>query len=186
VRREGTARVSLRVESPRPSAEPHPAWPHLGPLVSHGGPGAAHASPARPKDDFVVEGHESRLGQVIANLIDNARSFSPPEGEVRLTLRRREAGSNRPRAEVEITVEDDGPGIPPHALERVFERFYTDRPVEGFGQNSGLGLSISRQIAEAHRGRIVAENRPGKGLGPDGEPARLGARFTVTLPAARP
>ena len=59
-----------------------------------------------------------------------------------------------------VTVEDDGPGIPPHALERIFERFYTDRPNQGFGQNSGLGLSISRQIVEAHGGRIWAENRP--------------------------
>ena len=59
-----------------------------------------------------------------------------------------------------IVVEDDGPGIPPHALERIFERFYTDRPSEGFGQNSGLGLSISRQIVEAHGGRIWADNRP--------------------------
>jgi two-component system sensor histidine kinase ChvG len=83
---------------------------------------------------------------------------------------------------VTIIVEDDGPGIPPHALERIFERFYTDRPEEqGFGQNSGLGLSISRQIVEAHRGTIAAENR----LGPedaDGEATRLGARFLVRLP----
>jgi two-component system sensor histidine kinase ChvG len=82
-------------------------------------------------------------------------------------------------------VEDDGPGIPPHALERIFERFYTDRPEQGFGQNSGLGLSISRQIVEAHGGTIRAENR----LGPpdaDGEPTRLGARFTVALPASSP
>ena len=60
-----------------------------------------------------------------------------------------------------MIVDDDGPGIPPHALERIFERFYTDRPEQGFGQNSGLGLSISRQIVEAHGGRIWAENRPG-------------------------
>ena len=101
----------------------------------------------------MVEGHDSRLGQVFNNLIDNARSFSPPDGTVTATLR-------RVRDEVEIVVEDEGPGIPPHALERVFERFYTDRPDQGFGQNSGLGLSISRQIVEAHRGRIRAENRP--------------------------
>ena len=80
-----------------------------------------------------------------------------------------------------IIVEDDGPGIPPHALERIFERFYTDRPEQGFGQNSGLGLSISRQIVEAHRGSLEAENR----LGPTnraGETDRLGARFTIRLP----
>jgi two-component system sensor histidine kinase ChvG len=124
---------------------------------------------------FVVLGHDSRLGQVVRNLLDNARSFSPSDTIVRLGLRRLPA-------QVEITVEDDGPGIPPHALERIFERFYTDRPDQGFGQNSGLGLSISRQIVEAHRGEIVAENR----LGPpdeSGEPTRLGARFVVRLPA---
>ena len=84
---------------------------------------------------------------------------------------------------VEIAVEDDGPGVPDHALERIFERFYTDRPDQGFGQNSGLGLSISRQIVEAHGGRIWAENR----LGPpdaDGAPTRIGARFVARLPAA--
>jgi two-component system sensor histidine kinase ChvG len=123
--------------------------------------------------DCFVAGHDSRLGQVVNNLIDNARSFSPPDREIRVTLRRNKKA-------VEIVVEDDGPGIPPHALERVFERFYTDRPDQGFGQNSGLGLSISRQIVEAHGGRIRAENR----LGPpaeDGEPTRLGARFVVSL-----
>jgi two-component system, OmpR family, sensor histidine kinase ChvG len=123
---------------------------------------------------YFVVGHDLRLGQVVNNLIDNARSFSPPYGEVRVTLR---CIKNL----VEIIVEDDGPGIPPHALERIFERFYTDRPDQGFGQNSGLGLSISRQIVEAHGGRIRAENRLGP-LGTDGEPTRLGARFVVTLP----
>jgi two-component system sensor histidine kinase ChvG len=125
-------------------------------------------------DAYFVLGHDNRLGQVINNLVDNARSFSPPGGTVRVTLRRRRTG-------VEVIVDDDGPGIPPHALESVFERFYTDRPEQGFGQNSGLGLSISRQIIEAHRGTIRAENRPGP---PDesGEPCRLGARFVVRLP----
>ena len=128
------------------------------------------------RDAFVVLGHDSRLGQVINNLLDNARSFSPPDATVRVRLR-------RVRGEIEISVEDDGPGIPPHALERIFERFYTDRPEAGFGQNSGLGLSISRQIVEAHRGTIVAENRTA-GLDEDGEPKRIGARFTVRLPAS--
>ena len=82
-----------------------------------------------------------------------------------------------------ITIEDDGPGIPPHALERIFERFYTDRPESGFGQNSGLGLSISRQIVEAHRGTIRAENRYASEQS-EGEDKRLGARFIVRLPAA--
>ena len=79
-------------------------------------------------------------------------------------------------------IDDDGPGISPAVLEKIFERFYTDRPEQGFGQNSGLGLSISRQIAEAHRGTIRAENRAGP---PDetGEPTRAGARFVMRLPA---
>ena len=81
----------------------------------------------------------------------------------------------------EITVDDEGPGIPPHAIERIFERFYTDRPDHGFGQNSGLGLSISRQIVEAHRGTIRAAKRP---PGPKGQPAR-GARFIVRLPSLK-
>ena len=87
---------------------------------------------------------------------------------------------------VVVTVDDDGPGIPSHALERIFERFYTDRPNQGFGQNSGLGLSISRQIVEAHGGKIWAANRPFDGaLEEAGEPSRqgAGARFVVELPA---
>jgi two-component system sensor histidine kinase ChvG len=124
---------------------------------------------------FVVPGHDSRLGQVIDNLIENARSFSPQGGTVRIIAKRL-------RSAVEITVDDDGPGIQPEAMERIFERFYTDRPHQGFGQNSGLGLSISRQIIEAHGGRIRAENRIGVSDGPDG-PQVLGARFLVRLPA---
>jgi two-component system sensor histidine kinase ChvG len=129
----------------------------------------------RPGGGFLVMGHDSRLGQVFVNLIDNARSFSPADKPVKVMLA-------RDGSDVVVTVEDEGPGIEPHAIERIFERFYTDRPNEGFGQNSGLGLSISRQIVEAHRGTIRAENR----LGPpavDGERPRLGARFVVRLPA---
>jgi two-component system sensor histidine kinase ChvG len=126
-----------------------------------------------------VLGHDSRLGQIVTNLVENARSFSEPGGNVRIALRR--ARSSLPGATVrdgvEIIVDDDGPGIPDHAMERVFERFYTDRPQQGFGQNSGLGLSISRQIVEAHGGWIRAQNRTAQ----DG--ATLGARFTVWLPA---
>ncbi len=142
--------------------------------------------------DFVVLGHGSRLGQVITNLIDNACSFSQPGGEVRIVLRR-ERGETPEGAQIVVSVDDDGPGIPPHALERVFERFYTDRPEQGFGQNSGLGLSISRQIVEAHRGRIWAMNRPlPPGAPPpeenDDGPTRhgAGARFVISLPAIGP
>lgn len=129
----------------------------------------------RAAKSFVVPGHDSRLGQVIDNLIENARSFSPQCGTVRIAARRL-------RNAVEITVDDEGPGIQPDAMERIFERFYTDRPHQGFGQNSGLGLSISRQIVEAHGGHIRAENRMGASTGPDG-PKVLGARFIVRLPA---
>jgi two-component system sensor histidine kinase ChvG len=123
---------------------------------------------------FKVPGHDSRLGQVIGNLIDNARSFSPPGGVVRVTCRRL-------KNEIEIAVDDDGPGVRPDALDRIFERFYTDRPHQGFGQNSGLGLSICKQIVEAHGGRIWVENRAR--VGADGEQELLGARFIVRLPA---
>src|SRR5579871_3410605 len=126
-------------------------------------------------DTFSVPGHDSRLGQVISNLLSNAQSFSTPGNKVRIVCR-------RVRNQIEIVVDDDGPGIRPDALERVFERFYTDRPHQGFGQNSGLGLSISKQIIEAHGGRIWAENRVGP-LGEDGEPTVAGARFVVRLPA---
>jgi two-component system sensor histidine kinase ChvG len=124
-----------------------------------------------PLSDFQIAGHDSRIGQVISNLVDNARSFSPAGGTVRITCR-------RVRGEVEILVDDEGPGIRPEALDKIFERFYTDRPEQGFGQNSGLGLSISKQIVEAHGGTIRVENRIG------GQPSRvLGARFIVRLPA---
>jgi two-component system sensor histidine kinase ChvG len=112
---------------------------------------------------------------VISNLLSNAQSFSEPGNKVRINCR-------RVRSEIEIVVDDNGPGIRPDALERVFERFYTDRPHQGFGQNSGLGLSISKQIIDAHGGRIWAENRPGP-AGEDGEPTVTGARFVVRLPA---
>jgi two-component system sensor histidine kinase ChvG len=129
---------------------------------------------------FVVPGHDSRLGQVIDNLIDNARSFAPETSTVRVTCRRL-------RSEIEIAVDDDGPGIRPEAFDKIFERFYTDRPEHGFGQNSGLGLSISKQIIEAHRGRIWAENRLSVAGGDDQVQTVqkvLGARFVVRLPTA--
>jgi two-component system sensor histidine kinase ChvG len=128
-----------------------------------------------PNDTFSVPGHDSRLGQVISNLLVNAQSFSNAGSKVRIVCR-------RVRSEIEIVVDDDGPGIREDALERIFERFYTDRPHQGFGQNSGLGLSISKQIIEAHGGRVWAENRAGA-PDTDGEPTVAGARFVVRLPA---
>ncbi len=128
-----------------------------------------------PRDTFSIPGHDSRLGQVISNLLVNAQSFSNAGGKVRIVCR-------RVRSEIEIVIDDDGPGIREDALEKIFERFYTDRPHQGFGQNSGLGLSISKQIIEAHRGRIWAENRPGP-VNADGEATVAGARFVVRLPA---
>ena len=128
-----------------------------------------------------VSGREGPLGQVFRNLIDNARSFSPEGGVVRLTVARTGRGG------VSVTVEDDGPGLPPENLESVFERFYTQRPKSGAGSrsgggaafsgHSGLGLSIARQIIEAHGGAIRAENRM------EGDQV-TGARFVVDLPPA--
>ncbi|MET0710813.1 MAG: HAMP domain-containing sensor histidine kinase, partial [Tardiphaga sp.] len=126
---------------------------------------------------FVVPGHDSRIGQVIDNLIANARSFSSPGGCVRVTARRL-------KNMVEIAVDDDGPGIRPDAFEKIFERFYTDRPQQNFGNNSGLGLSISKQIIDAHGGKIWAENRHGVPTHDGGTPLVLGAHFVVQLPAA--
>ncbi len=125
---------------------------------------------------FVVPGHDSRLAQVINNLIDNARSFSPANGTVRMSVARR-------GDDVEIVVEDDGPGIRAENTDRVFERFYTDRPEgDDFGNNSGLGLSISKQIVDAHGGTIRARNRRERKPGSD-EEVVAGARMVVRLPA---
>lgn len=126
--------------------------------------------------DWLVAGQDSRLGQVFRNLVDNARSFAPRDSHIHVRLRRL-------GRVVEVRVEDQGPGIPAENLERVFERFYTDRPEASFGKNSGLGLSISRQIVEAHKGRIWAENRLGKADAAGHRPV-LGARFVVSLPAS--
>jgi two-component system sensor histidine kinase ChvG len=119
-----------------------------------------------------VSGREGPIGQVFRNLIDNARSFSPQGGSVRVRV-------GRVGRKVQATVDDDGPGIPPDNLETVFERFYTSRPKgAAFGSNSGLGLSIARQIVEAHGGRIWAENRQ------DADGKVAGARFAVEFPEA--
>jgi two-component system sensor histidine kinase ChvG len=127
----------------------------------------------RDTDDVTVLGREGPFGQVFRNVIDNARSFSPHGGEVRVTLA-------RDRGAALVEVEDNGPGMPPENLETVFERFYTSRPRgAAFGGNSGLGLSIARQIVEAHGGKIRAENRH------DAEGAVIGARFVITMPHAK-
>lgn len=121
------------------------------------------------KRKYLVSGHQVRLGQVFTNLIDNARSFVPADtGRIDIKLQRNQS-------EIEIIVEDNGPGIEAENITRIFERFYTDRAgTDGFGQNSGLGLSISKQIVEAHGGTIEVENaKP------------TGARFTVCLPAEK-
>ncbi|MEM1035191.1 MAG: stimulus-sensing domain-containing protein [Pseudomonadota bacterium] len=117
-----------------------------------------------------VRGRDGPLGQVLRNLIDNARSFSPENGEVLVTLKQ---GRDGARTTAEILVQDSGPGIPEDKLEKIFDRFYTDRP-EGaaFGNNSGLGLSIVAQIVTTHSGKVFAQNCD------DG-----GAQFTVQLPA---
>jgi len=123
----------------------------------------------RNEKTFPVAGHDIRLGQVINNLIDNAASFVPEVGG-KVSI-----GLTRNNNTIIMVIEDNGPGIQAENLDRVFERFYTDRAeMDGFGQNSGLGLSISRQIVEAHGGKIRAENRR------DGF---TGARFIVLLPA---
>lgn len=125
--------------------------------------------------DLVVQGLEGRLVQVFRNLIANAVSFSPPEGTI--TLRARRVGES-----VMVEVIDEGPGIPTGKEKAIFDRFYTERPHgEKFGTHSGLGLSISKQIVEAHRGTVRAENRHA-GAGDDGRV--IGARFVVMLPAA--
>jgi two-component system, OmpR family, sensor histidine kinase ChvG len=154
MRKKGEAQIALVVTRPSP---------------------AKGGLPGKKRDEFaplMVLGHDSRLAQVFTNLFDNAKSFSPPGGVITVRLL-------RDKNHVIIKVEDTGPGIPDHARERIFERFYTDRPLEqGFGQNSGLGLSISRQIVEAHRGLISVANRPA----PEGKESG-GACFTVVLPA---
>ena len=147
------------------------------------GPRQGDSDARKPR--FTVLGHDLRLGQVFNNLIDNAKSFSEPGGSVRVSLRHAKGAAETGFAGdgFEIVIDDDGPGIPADAFERIFERFYTDRPGQGFGQNSGLGLSISRQIIEAHGGRIRAMNRCGPAKDESG-PCVYGARFVVWLRAA--
>src|SRR5262245_33084131 len=143
-----------------------------------------------PEDAFIVMGHEARLGRVITNLLDNAISFSPEGGVVAVR-------AGRLDGQIEVVVDDDGPGIPGDKLDDVFERFYSDRPQSDstLGKNSGLGLSISRDIVDAYGGRIEASNRLVAGgaakahldhpsLRDRRKPGVVGTRFTVRLPAA--
>jgi len=167
--------------------------------------GEARVSFNDPIQEVYVLGSPSALSQVFRNLIDNARSFSPEGGEVRVRLEpaggraaQRSSQRSGPRSgqrgahgagarpgydagPVRIVVEDDGPGVPPENLESIFRRFYTKRPAgAAFGNNSGLGLAISKQIVASHGGRIYAENRLVDPQAPEGP--RKGARFVVELP----
>jgi two-component system sensor histidine kinase ChvG len=124
-------------------------------------------------EDGPVDGRAAPIGQVIRNLIDNALTFSPAEGRIVIRLSAETADT------LAISVEDEGPGIPPESLETIFKRFYTERPHGAeFGSHSGLGLAIARQIVRVHGGDIRAENRL------DEHGAIAGARFVVTLPRA--
>jgi two-component system sensor histidine kinase ChvG len=147
-------------------------------------------APSLDPSAYVVRGLEERLSRVVTNLLDNAISFSPANGVVRVSARR--SGS-----EIEVVVQDEGPGIPANKLEDIFKRFYSDRPQTDrtVGKNSGLGLSISREIVNAYGGRIWATNRNGAGKAsaawPDAAGLRdpgptevAGAAFVVRLPAA--
>ncbi|MEM9060095.1 MAG: stimulus-sensing domain-containing protein [Pseudomonadota bacterium] len=126
-----------------------------------------------PGGSFMTHGLEGRLAQVVTNLLGNALSFSPSGSTITVTGEKLKGGR------VRVAVEDEGPGIPPDNLQSIFERFYSERPdTEAFGSHSGLGLSISRQIIEAHGGEIWAENRDN----PNDPDQLKGARFVFELP----
>ena len=121
-------------------------------------------------DPLIVAGLEDRLVQVFRNIIANAISFSPPQGTITIRARRLRLEG---QAFVEVEIGDQGPGIPEAKLAAIFDRFYSERPSgEKFGTHSGLGLSISKQIIDAHRGQVFARNRDGGG----------GAVFTARIP----
>ncbi len=166
----------LDAELSRAQVEPIDAGRLLSTLVEARQATADDAGPRlrlglRGRDPLVVQGIEGRLGQVLGNLIDNAVTFSPPDGFIDLAAWRENGW-------VVITVSDEGPGIPDAKLGAIFDRFYSERPkTEKFGTHSGLGLSISKQIIEAHNGGIRAENRQ------DGTGRVTGARFIIRLPA---
>lgn len=171
----------LDAELARQSSEPVDLWLLLDTVVAVARETATATSPSVEltidtalKDQLFVLGNDGRLGQVINNLLDNACSFTGANGSVRIT-------AQCDADDVVITIEDDGPGLRPDVQTRIFERFYTDRPNrEDFGQNSGLGLSISKQIVEAHRGTIEAQNWYDKD-----KDVPAGARFIVRLPLVR-
>ena len=126
-----------------------------------------------PDGAFIARGLEGPVAQVITNLLNNALSFAPRGSRIRVT------GGYNDDGGVRITVEDEGPGIPPENLGSIFKRFYSERPhSEAFGHHSGLGLSISKQIVDAHGGRIWAENV----TDPADPEVRRGARFVFDLP----
>ena len=146
-------------------------------LVEVEGAATGHKGPklrlSLPSNDvgLKVVGVEDRLVQVLRNIVTNAKTFSPPGGAILI-------GARLDNGLVTITIDDQGPGIPDGKLEAIFNRFYTERPAdEAFGTHSGLGLSISKQIVDAHSGLISPENL----TGPDGK--TIGARFTICLPA---
>jgi len=121
------------------------------------------------EDTLIVKGREGPLSQVVRNLVENARSFSPENGKVKISAIKADDI-------VIMLIEDDGPGIPEDKFETIFDRFYSDRPKGAtFGNNSGLGLSIVKQIVETHYGRVYAENKVVGGV-------IRGARFVVQLP----
>jgi two-component system sensor histidine kinase ChvG len=167
----------LEAELSRTRAEPVDLAafvPGMAEALALASPWRAHARLAvvlEPGIDAVVLADRGRLEQVVANLVDNAMGFSPPGGTVLL-------GVGRVGAMVELSVEDEGPGVPPALREAVFDRFYSERPAgEAYGTHSGLGLSIVRAIVEAFDGEALVRDRL------DG---RAGARFIVRLPAADP
>ena len=119
---------------------------------------------------LLILGHESRIVQVIDNIINNAITFAPVNSNINISV-------SADTADVKITIDDEGPGIPENKLDAIFERFYSERPAaEKFGLHSGLGLSICKQIVEAHNGKIFAKNRTGY------QNDITGARFIITLP----
>ena len=129
-----------------------------------------------PEGTLIARGLEGRVAQVITNLLDNAVSFAPDGSTITIT------GAHPQRGMIRVTIEDWGPGIPDDNLNSIFERFYSERPsAEAFGTHSGLGLSISKQIVDAHGGRIWAENIRPRDARRD-TPAE-GARFVLELPA---